>query len=209
MTWIDPVDVKTLLQDFDTSQLTNLDGFINSQIAPCEAYLESLTGRKFSDSGSVTKTVDGTGTYTLFLPDRPLIEVSACKIYYKAQILKTFTNIGYENGTRPENMDLLVNRELGRLSSLDTEFPQGKGNILVTYRYGYSPCPEEVKLCGAMLVALQVLDKLSGKLTDDSQLVFIGAYGEAYAGTRYESLINHWTKFIERVINQYRKFALL
>jgi len=110
-------------------------------IPAAEGYVDLYTGRSFG-SQQVTEVYDGNGKNYLLLRNYPVTNISSIKI----------------NGSTIDPSDYVWHRS-GLVKLKSTVFPEGVGNIEVTYTYGYQSIPPAIDDATARIAAriLQIM----------------------------------------------------
>lgn len=161
----------------------------NLALIALDAACSAVRGYIDQNAESTTVTdgwLDGTGTCRMLLPQFPIVSISALSVY----VDRADTN----PEILVENTDYVLNYESGILDRIDGGvFYSGEQNIKLSYVYGYSTVPADVRL-----VALQVAARIyeTGIVKNESVAGVSATYmdgagqlnrDERYALRRYRS----------------------
>jgi hypothetical protein len=144
-----------------------------------EEEVEVLTGRKFTNSNSITETLDGPkldviGTSgqkarTINLSFYPILTITSFLILNVDGTTNT-TYAALSTGT--ETIDYWMDSQEdpltrgismnGKIILKNTEFPPGNRNIKVTYTYGYSTIPHAINNLACCLIGIRQWVKFLG-----------------------------------------------
>lgn len=133
------------------------DTIIDIAVSACQADLETLCGRAFDEATYTDQAYSGNGEPNLWLRNYPVTAVSA---------VKTLSSDGTTSTLAASDYRLVDSEYLHRISSSDFAWnyptigsrgpcwPEGDGNILVTYTGGYADteAPDNLKLLMYQLV---------------------------------------------------------
>jgi hypothetical protein len=117
-------------------------------------YVQRITKQNFNGVKEITEYYSGNGQSILILNRRPV--VSLTQIF-----LVSYNDVEAKLGT--SNIEIITTE--GTLKSIGvfenypyvSLFPLGIDNLKITYKYGFSDCPEDVKEAMIYLAAEQVL----------------------------------------------------
>lgn len=116
-------------------------------IASANQIVKTLTEQDFEEATS-TVTLDGRGTDTLFLPQRPVNNVGTVEINGVADTSFTFTSEGHLIRTSEEEPTFSTWSGHGESTAY---WPAGRQNISVTYEHGGTAVPDDVRAVALMI----------------------------------------------------------
>lgn len=129
------------------------DDALSAAIAWFEETFEDYTRRAWEPRVKTVR-LDGTGQCSLMLPDIDIRSVSAVSVYSAPA-----TSVAFTAGELAD----LVSTAWGELSRFSLGvFPCGRQNISVTYSYGATAPPADVKAAALDAIRLKVLDDYQG-----------------------------------------------
>lgn len=135
------------------------DTFLQQTLVALDQVVLGWTGRKTFASAAATEYFDGTGRETLCLARRPVTAIAGVWVDGNGRY-------GYGSGAFPSSSawnvgEHFVPRSLaadetnaGLLQSIRGEWPEGRGNIKVTYTAGYATIPPDIELAVHQLAAI-------------------------------------------------------
>ena len=146
------------------------DSALTAILAGVEAMLARHTGRTFESAAFSDEEYDGDGSQVLFLKSWPVTVFTSLKFRSSDGTETTIDSTTYrvhdDSGrvsrvpfSRPTRV---VRDDYGAISSPgwrpSPNFPEGRGNILVSYTAGYSTMPDDLEL-----TVWQAMDKFFGE----------------------------------------------
>ncbi len=133
------------LSDYIGRDVSADDGATIAVDAACQM-VRTLAEQTLYPSGTATEYVDGSGTDVLILRERPVGTISEVLVAGTAETDYRFTAEGHlTRGTGYENRDLAA------------AWPPGRQNVRVTYSYGYSEVPEDLRFVALSLASRMVV----------------------------------------------------
>jgi hypothetical protein len=137
-------DVRAMLEGYgitlDVITDTWIDARIINTVIP---FVENTTRQKFSGIASVTEYHDGSGESILILDRRPILAVTAIK-YVTGGDYQVILNLAMIETIAAEGI-LKAKVNLLESSACFPYFVKGNRNIMVTYTYGYTDYPDDIK----------------------------------------------------------------
>ncbi|QDV49538.1 phage head-tail connector protein [Gimesia fumaroli] len=135
------------------------DDLLNQLITEVESVIQHFTSRKSFDSASRTEYLDGNGKDELFLAHRPLTSVTGVWVdpdgyFGKGTDAFPSDSAWTEGGEFVPQSEEANEQNASMLISLNRIWPEGRGNIKVTYTAGYETIPADLELAANTLVAL-------------------------------------------------------
>jgi hypothetical protein len=135
----------TEVGDYAGRDLSSDDGATLAVAMACQV-VRTLTEQDFETATSTVK-LDGTGTDTIFLPQRPVSTVGTVTVNGEAETDYTFTPEGRLIRTSDDapSYSTWASTEIPSAS-----WPGGRQNVEVTYEYG-ADVPEDIRMVALML----------------------------------------------------------
>lgn len=135
------------------------DDLLNQLIDEVDSVIQHYTGRKSFDSASRTEYLDGNGKDELFLAHRPLTDVTGVWVdpdgyYGKGTDAFPSEDEWTEGSYFVPQSEEAAEENASMLVAINRVWPEGRGNIKVTYTAGYETIPADLELAANMLVAL-------------------------------------------------------
>jgi len=139
------------------------DSQLNALIPAVSALVKTYTANAIVDYAIEDKVeiFDISDNYTseIFLTESPLLSIA---------LLQERESIADDYTTLVENTDFYVDKEHDRLYRIDGEtstkyFAKGFASIKVTYRAGYTECPQDLKLAVYDLITYYLKEEYKGR----------------------------------------------
>lgn len=130
------------------------DELLQALLDAATGWIDGFTNSTFVQATATDEAYDGTGSRSILLRHRPVIEVTAVTVSGAvwSSELWTVNNLGWLVAV--DNFDI-SNPRLYRRDDCEQQcgWPPGTQNIKVTYSYGYTSVPAAVATACAMLAA--------------------------------------------------------
>lgn len=190
-------DVQAITQQTYSGSTTPTDAQVNLWITQVSGAIESWVGFSFSSQTATDEKQDGNGTEFIQVKNRPLIAV---------------TSLVVDGKTLVANTDYWVEDSLGgliELANMPCERVPGSTighqNIILTYTYGKTSIPPEVKEYCAIIVAMKALGSSSLVSSSGGSIKSYddGDVSITYAGSLDDSL------GLQSLINRYNELKIL
>ena len=135
------------------------DDLLNQLIDCVDSVIHHYTGRKSFESASRTEYLDGNGKDELFLAHRPLTSVTGVWVdpdgyYGKGTDAFPSANEWTEGSYFVPQSEEAAEQNASMLVAINRVWPEGRGNIKVTYTAGYETIPADLELAANTLIAL-------------------------------------------------------
>jgi len=197
-----PADTKAIKADYKYYPTGYVDSDIDRFIEASDAMIDLKTGKKFSNSNSVTEYFSGRPEkissttnvkegqyYEVTTEQKRLISLSNFPVQAITS-LQFLDDDGTVDDTLTENTDFHLWTDTGWIWIFNTTIPKGmnRKKVKVVYTYGYSSVPTHVKRLSAITAGMMWLANMMGGSFDDVtsyQLPEISATkGEPYMNMR-------------------------
>lgn len=193
-------ELKSYLRKTDTAQ----DNFLQDWITIVSGQIERYCGRKFRVQ-TVTETLDGDGSNTLYTTYFPVTALAGDTDSEKLSNLQ-YRNTPDDAWTNIEtNINhIFIDSKTPYIELYDTYFPEGRLNIRVSYKPGYSTIPEDVKRVACEMVAMVWKESNAGgyfRLGESSTT-------ESVAGTNFTRNFIDLDKRWKAILDSYRVLAV-
>lgn len=109
--------------------------------------VKTITEQDF-ETATTTVKLDGTGTDTLLLPQRPVNTVGTVTVNGEAETDFTYTSEGRLIRTSDDDPTFAT---WGRTEVSSAYWPAGRQNVSVTYDHGSTAVPDDVKMVALMI----------------------------------------------------------
>lgn len=153
---------------------------VDVQVQLAAAYVRRRTGQTLTLVDDDELTIDGTGDRLVFLPERPVIDVTAVEV---------------DGETWELGVDYEWSERRGKLVALGGCWPRGWRNITITYSHGYATIPLDIQ--GLIYgLARRALDNPAGQSVRSESL---GQYS-----VTYENLVGGLTAAESELIAELR-----
>ncbi len=151
----------------------------NDIILAAENIVEERARARWVSTLVENEYYSGDGTAWLELKHAPIIAVTAGLIYDSNGIL-------YET---VDTDDLLYMRNIGKVFHNDGSWIKGKDNVIISYTWGYTICPEEVKV----IIARVALNIFANPLLAKSESLA----GASVNYSEIDSILNYLPRRVE------------
>jgi len=169
------------------------DNDITMHIVAAEAYVERILHTCFQPGGrTITETLDGTGTDTMFLNNYPLITLTSLTI--------DSTSVTPSNVYQYANTGKLVLKSSAEVTSFTNSTPQ---LVSITYTYGQEADDVIIHYTAIIAAMMTFIEQIGGTFDDVTSFSIpemSGSLGEPYTNIR-ESLAR-----LEKMESNYRKY---
>jgi len=176
-TYIDLTDAGSgtiTLSKYDYVILTSswIQKRLDSFVVP---YVERITRQSFSGIDTVTEYYSGNGKNIMILNRKPVVAVTEIRYVLGSNNI-SILNLGNIEVVQSEGI-LKAKRNYEESFYLPV-FAKGDYNIKVTYTYGYTTCPDDVKEAIIYLAAWQVLNHIGARTGGGS--ITMQSYGRQF-----------------------------
>lgn len=134
------------LTDYLGRDVTSDDG-ASFAVDAANQIVKTLTEQDFEE-GTTTVTLDGRGTDTLLLPQRPVTNVGTVEINGVADTSFTYTSEGHLIRTSEDEPTFSTWSGTGESIAY---WPSGRQNVSVTYDHGGTAVPQDVRMVALMI----------------------------------------------------------
>lgn len=140
-----------------------------ARLADATAFIRSVTGQHISAVAGDEQELAGTWSSSLWLPQRPVTNVSAVEIRRQNETVFTTVGVGSITWTR-----------LGRLVYPGSWWGSENGVVKVTYDHGYDQIPEEIVAVTCSIAARAIANPAGQILLSRSKTIGGGTLAETY-----------------------------
>lgn len=130
-------------------------------------FCEMVTKQSFTSSSTVTEFYSGNGENTLILDRRPIIEVTDIRYVLGGQNLAV---LNLSNIEQIRSLGILKAKRNYEETYYLPVFAKGNNNLKVTYTYGYTNLPNDLKMAVIMLVCSNALGMIGARTGGGSSL---------------------------------------
>jgi len=195
-----PTEVRAFLEGYgiDSAKLSDkwIEDRITGFIVP---YVERVTRQSFNAVASVTEYYSGNGSNILILNRRPIVAITAISYVLGSNVQ------GFIDLTRVEQINsegVIKSKANYDETYMLPVFAKGKRNLKITYTYGYSSPPADVKEAMIYLACEQILGFVGARTGGGS--LGVHAYNRNFGNRgKYQDIRNDLARQAHSVLSKY------